>query len=145
MSFECLISCSILKIWYKTIIERKVVYKVPVWFPILQPSHGERLLNSIHRKGILLVIKGSIIQIQGVIICTYMPTCTLFKNITRSHILQTHPLKYSIYNIFAQMRPLKLSKHLMDSNKTVTDNSRNQRQIPSVNVYTDGSNIQKDL
>lgn len=46
-----------MKIWYKTIIERKLTYAKPIWLPKLQSSYGLRLLNSIQRSSYLLIPK----------------------------------------------------------------------------------------
>lgn len=51
------LSKSILKIWYKTILERKVAYASSIWFPQLQKSHGYRIISSIQAHCLLTISK----------------------------------------------------------------------------------------
>lgn len=45
----------ILKVWYKTILEKKITYAAPIWFHKLQKSHGYRLVSSIQAQCLLMI------------------------------------------------------------------------------------------
>lgn len=49
------ISKTIFKIWYQTILEKKISYAASVWFDKLQKAHGLRLLSAIQTQCLLLI------------------------------------------------------------------------------------------
>lgn len=45
----------ILKTWYKRIIEKKITYASPVWYPHIQKSRGHQIISSIQYLNLLTI------------------------------------------------------------------------------------------
>lgn len=138
-SREGSINSSILKIWYKTILERKIVYASPVWFKRLQKAHGQRVLQSAQYNCLLLISKAynktsylALCTLTGISPIVFQLTkestigrlCRLGENVGRN--FASH-YQYSGFNssIPPYIHPIRLKQILEEETEII--------------IYTDGS------
>lgn len=137
------VSKEILKIWYSTILERKISYAVATWYDKLSKSHGTRLISSIQAQ-CLLLITGA-----------YKKTPTL----PLCQLTGIPPMELKLKQISATGKILRLGvpvdqyQPFMFHNKTTKSNicpyreyyklATEQSEEMAIDIFTDGSKMKE--
>ena len=129
------------KIWYLSILQRKLAYASPCWFPRMWGSHGRRILQSAQRSALLLMTRAyGKTATETLQILTGIPPINLqlqleaeFSGITRLGISTEQYCSYTYQN--------KVSKFSLHPSTEPITLSTEQNFNGELKIFTDGSKI----
>lgn len=133
------VSREILKIWYRTILEKKITYAASCWFPRMQPSHGRKLLTSIQYQCLLLVSR-AYRKTSTLALNTLTGIPPLYLQLQKTAKLgQILRLGIPVDNHVPSMYQVKSKTSSLSFHKPAISILENKREPTSIEIYTDGS------
>ena len=136
-----------LKIWYITILQRKLAYACSIWFPHMWPSHGKRHLLSAQRAAMLLMTRAyRRTSTPALQVLTGLPPLDL-QLAAEAEFSRVARLGISTGNYFAPEFSTKVSKHsLIPSWEGIKMYDRETTIEPiQIQIFTDGSKLDNQV
>ena len=136
-----------LKIWYKSILQRKLAYACSVWFPRMWSYHGTRHLLSAQRAAMLLMTRAyRRTSTPALQIVTGLPPLDL-QLAAEAEFSQVARLGIPTNNFFAPTFSTKVSKHTLKPSWEGIQlyNTENPITDFQILIYTDGSKIDNQV
>lgn len=134
----------ILKIWYKSILEKKITYAAATWFDRLQKAHGLRLISSIQYQCLLLITRAyKKTATNALCVLTGLPPLHLQLELISSSGKTSRlgkssgdldPIMFQCKQKSSQICPYKQYLNILDDNQ--------KEDVGTVQIYTDGSKLE---
>ena len=136
---------SFIKIWYSSILQRKLAYACSVWYPRMWSSHGSRHLLSAQRSAMLLMTrayrKTSTPALQ---VITGLPPLDLQLS-SEAEYSRVARLGVSTQLHFAPLYSFKTSKHILPPFWKGIELYDETQPLTPLQIYTDGSKINQSV
>lgn len=142
------ISKSILKLWYSQILEKKITYAAPTWYPKLQKAHGLRELSAIQAQCLLLVSR-AYKKTATIALCTLTEILPLHlkmeKIATQGAVLRLHRTSNTYKPEDYQQKYIPTDIPPFIEYYKWSDEHTPQIPEPQLEIYTDGSKMEEGV
>ena len=127
------------KIWYKTILQRRLAYACGVWYSRMSPSHGNRHILSIQR-GIMLLLSRAYknVSTDALQVLTGLAPLDIQMSLEAEYSAAIRH-GVSTANVFAPLYHYKISKHVLDPTWNGIHLCKIEDYKGLIQIYTDGS------